>query len=88
LSARRSRVFEVAAAVASKCAELLSGVRQGTGRKAASRRKSPAMQSRRLSVRLPSDLVEAIEKLGGKRSQHMEKALTIYLDAVTKEKAG
>ncbi len=79
--------FDIAAAVARKCAELLSGVRQGQGRKGTSRRTNPALQSRRLSIRLPSELVESIEKLGGKRSQHMEKALTMYLDALRKEKA-
>lgn len=80
--------FDVAAAVASKCAELLSGVRQGQGRKGTSRKVAPALQSRRISVRLDSELVEALEKLGGRRSQHMEKALKIYLDDVRKEKGG
>ncbi len=80
--------FDVAAAVAGKCAEMLSGMRQGQGRKMTAKKANPTLQTRRLSVRLPSELVEAVEKLGGKRSQHMERALKIYVDSMTGEKAG
>jgi hypothetical protein len=79
--------FDIAAAIASKCAELLSGMRQGQGRKVTAKKVNPALQTRRLSIRLPSELVEGLEKLEGKRSQHIEKALKRYLDAVKEESA-
>ncbi len=73
--------------MAGKCAELMSGMRRAQGRKAPGKKGNPALQTRRLSIRLPSELVEAVEKLGGKRGQHMEKALRIYLDAVKQERS-
>ncbi len=79
--------FDVAAAVANRCAELLSGPRRGQGRKGRSTKAKQTLQTRRLSIRLPAELVESLEKLGGKRSLHMEKALKIYLDAVKEEGA-
>lgn len=80
--------FGVAATVANKCAELFGAPHRLRGRAASSKQRKKDRTHRQLSVRLPSDAVAALEKLGGSKSQHLEKALAIYLDKTSHEATG